>query len=74
MHFVVLFTNNRCRYMNKLGKNEGVLNRRIVGIGAMDENWGWLSSHFVNRTVTWYSYFYIQPYVFEVFFLFFFIS
>lgn len=23
--------------------------RKIVGIGAMDENWGWLSTNFLNR-------------------------
>jgi hypothetical protein len=27
--------------------------RKIVGIGSMDENWGWLSTYFVNRTVPW---------------------
>ena len=27
--------------------------RKFVGIGAMDENWGWLSSYFLNRTHIW---------------------
>eukprot|EP01035_Chromulina_nebulosa_P022397 gene22397-29001_t len=26
---------------------------KIVVIGSMDENWGWLSSYFLNRTVPW---------------------
>lgn len=34
-------------------KNVGLFNRDIpkafVGIGAMDENWGWLSTNFLNR-------------------------
>ena len=24
-----------------------------MGIGLMDENWGWLSSYFLNRTALW---------------------
>lgn len=27
--------------------------RKIIGIGQMDENWGWLSTYFLNRTITW---------------------
>ena len=27
--------------------------RKFVGIGLMDENWGWLSSYFLNRTALW---------------------
>lgn len=27
--------------------------QRIVGVGLMDENWGWLSTHFLNRSVSW---------------------
>lgn len=30
-----------------------MLFRLLLAIGSMDENWGWLSSHFTNRTVTW---------------------
>lgn len=30
-----------------------VVPRRILGIGNMDENWGWLSTYFLNRTVPW---------------------
>ena len=26
---------------------------KIVAIGNMDENWGWLSSYYLNRTVPW---------------------
>ena len=40
-------------YMSKAPKEKSVFPRKIVGIGSMDENWGWLSSHFLNRTVTW---------------------
>ena len=29
------------------------LPRPIVGIGFMNENWGWLSTHFLNRTCGW---------------------
>lgn len=29
------------------------ISRKIVAIGNMDENWGWLSTYFLNRTVTW---------------------
>lgn len=35
------------------GRKEFKIPRKIVGIGAMDENWGWLSTYFLNRTVTW---------------------
>lgn len=31
--------------------------RRFVGIGLMDENWGWLSSYFLNRTALWKTHF-----------------
>ena len=27
--------------------------RPIVGIGAMDMNWGWMSTNFLNRTINW---------------------
>eukprot|EP01035_Chromulina_nebulosa_P022400 gene22400-29004_t len=27
--------------------------RKIVALGSMDENWGWLSSYILNRTVPW---------------------
>jgi hypothetical protein len=27
--------------------------RKIVGVGNMDENWGYLSTYFLNRTVPW---------------------
>jgi hypothetical protein len=27
--------------------------RSFVGIGLMDENWGWLSTYFLNRTALW---------------------
>ena len=27
--------------------------RKFVAIGGMDENWGWLSTHFLNRTASW---------------------
>lgn len=27
--------------------------RKIVAVGNMDENWGWLSTYFLNRTVPW---------------------
>jgi len=27
--------------------------RRFVGVGNMDENWGWISTHFLNRTASW---------------------
>ncbi len=27
--------------------------KKIVGIGHMNENWGWLSTHILNRTCTW---------------------
>jgi hypothetical protein len=29
------------------------LSRKFVGIGAMDENWGYLSTHILNRTCLW---------------------
>ena len=25
----------------------------FVGVGSVDENWGWLSTYFLNRTATW---------------------
>jgi len=27
--------------------------RKVVAMGLFDENWGWLSSYFLNRTITW---------------------
>ena len=27
--------------------------RKVVAMGLFDENWGWLSTYFLNRTVTW---------------------
>ena len=30
-----------------------IVPRRIVAVGNMDENWGWLSTYFLNRTVPW---------------------
>jgi hypothetical protein len=29
------------------------LSNKIVAIGHMNENWGWLSTHMLNRTCTW---------------------
>ena len=35
-------------------KNENFkLPKKIVGIGHMNENWGWLSTHMTNRSCTW---------------------
>ena len=27
--------------------------RKVVAVGCMDENWGWASTHFLNRTASW---------------------
>ena len=27
--------------------------RKFLAVGALDENWGWLSTHFLNRTASW---------------------
>lgn len=38
----------------KIFKNKKLsLPKKIVALGMMDENWGWLSTHFLNRTATW---------------------
>jgi len=29
------------------------LPKKMIGIGLMNENWGWLSTHYLNRTATW---------------------
>ena len=43
----------------KLAKKEKELKhpipKKFIGIGMMDENWGWLSTYFLNRTVLWSS-------------------
>jgi len=30
-----------------------LFSRKVVAMGLFDENWGWLSSYFLNRTITW---------------------
>lgn len=35
------------------GKMPKLFNRKVVAMGLFDENWGWLSSYFLNRTITW---------------------
>jgi hypothetical protein len=35
-----------------VGLFDGTIPKPFVGIGAMDENWGWLSTNFLNRCVT----------------------
>jgi hypothetical protein len=39
--------------MKDIRKNKVHFNRKFIGIGNMDENWGWLSTHFLNRTASW---------------------
>ena len=38
---------------NEFSHFRGKIPRKFVGIGAMDQNWGWLSTAFLNRTVVW---------------------
>jgi hypothetical protein len=33
--------------------NKWKISQKIVGIGSMNENWGWLSTTFLNRSVGW---------------------
>lgn len=37
----------------KLGRGKFNVPRKIVAVGNADENWGWLSTYFLNRTVPW---------------------
>jgi hypothetical protein len=39
--------------LRKHARQQLHLNRNIVAVGNMDENWGWLSSCFTNRTISW---------------------
>ena len=41
------------RVLRNFRRNTDRLPRKIVAIGALDENWGWLSTHFTNRTASW---------------------
>ena len=50
IHFHPFTAENTLNYMRD-GKLK--LNRKIIGVGSMDENWGWLSTHILNRTCLW---------------------
>ncbi len=39
--------------INAYKHNNYKLPRKIVAIGAMDENWGWASNTITNRTASW---------------------
>lgn len=49
-HFHPFTAENTLKLM-KEGKFK--LKRKVIGIGSMDENWGWLSTHILNRTCLW---------------------
>eukprot|EP00607_Mallomonas_marina_P007416 CAMPEP_0182416270 /NCGR_PEP_ID=MMETSP1167-20130531/528_1 /TAXON_ID=2988 /ORGANISM="Mallomonas Sp, Strain CCMP3275" /LENGTH=518 /DNA_ID=CAMNT_0024588887 /DNA_START=129 /DNA_END=1685 /DNA_ORIENTATION=- len=38
---------------NLLNNRPWVIPRKMVGVGLMDENWGWLSTYIHNRTISW---------------------
>jgi hypothetical protein len=38
---------------NKREAYNGFPETGFIGIGDLDENWGWLSTHFLNRTTSW---------------------
>ena len=37
----------------QLSENKVKFTRKFVGVGNMDENWGYLSTHILNRTASW---------------------
>lgn len=39
--------------LDKLRKQKFNIPQKIIAIGTMDTNWGWLSTYFLNRTVAW---------------------
>ena len=39
--------------LQNLKKGKERFPRKFVAIGNPDENWGWLSTHFLNRTASW---------------------
>ena len=43
------------KYLKKFGKvaDEEMGPHGIVALGSTDENWGWLSTHYLNRTASW---------------------
>ena len=47
------FSFNPNDVLHVLKQNPSIIPRKFVGIGLMDENWGWLSSYFLNRTARW---------------------
>jgi hypothetical protein len=42
---------------SKTKEKELNIPRKFIGVGLMDENWGWLSSYFLNRTALWATHF-----------------
>jgi hypothetical protein len=41
------------KIIQKYEKENFKLPRKTVAIGFMNENWGWLSTHILNRTCMW---------------------
>lgn len=39
--------------LNALATRKTKIPRAFVAIGNMDENWGWASTYFLNRTISW---------------------
>ena len=39
--------------VDEIKSGKFTLPRKFIGIGAMDENWGYLSTHILNRTCLW---------------------
>lgn len=37
----------------KATSQQSMLRRSVVAVGLIDENWGWLSTYFLNRSATW---------------------
>lgn len=38
---------------NKVKSDEEIPKDGFIGVGSFNENWGWLSTHFLNRTTSW---------------------
>ena len=39
--------------LRQMQSNRVKFPRKFIAVGLMDENWGWLSTHFLNRTASW---------------------
>lgn len=47
------FTFSPSEILSQLKKGKLNFPRKFIAVGLMDENWGWISTHFLNRTASW---------------------